>query len=370
MLGRADLRRDRLRAVEPVDGRASRRCSRASSSRARARGSRRAACCASGRTPTTSATPTCDRSSRRSCRCFPNGTLWLVGDADVLLVGSTEPLDDRIAGIAAAMAAAGRGRRSGVGRRRSAPFSVTSLFVAQGDALKAWAAGAPLQTDDRSALEFSGPRSIFGAARDDNAAGAARAGRQRARSRPRVASALGRRDPGGLARSRTDAAQGRRVSAGLRRLRPRARIEPRTTRRRSTAWFARPRRSNKIDDVERAADKLAADPAHTAASWPVARARLARQHRSGRRIPLDHSAGQSRRTSPRSSSWPRSCPTSATPSASSRSSRGWSRKRRRTRWAHYYAGFTVLHPGPPRHGAAGGAKRGRASTRRTPRRTT
>ena len=26
---------------------------------------------------------------------FPNGTLWLVGDADVLLLGSTEPLDDR-----------------------------------------------------------------------------------------------------------------------------------------------------------------------------------------------------------------------------------------------------------------------------------
>ena len=24
---------------------------------------------------------------------FPDGTLWLVGDADVLLVGSTEPLD-------------------------------------------------------------------------------------------------------------------------------------------------------------------------------------------------------------------------------------------------------------------------------------
>jgi Tfp pilus assembly protein PilF len=42
--------------------------------------------------------------------------------------------------------------------------------VAQGEALKAWANGAPLQTDDRSRLEFSGPRNIFGLSRDDNAA--------------------------------------------------------------------------------------------------------------------------------------------------------------------------------------------------------
>ena len=99
---------------------------------------------------------------------FPDGTLWLVGDADVLLVGSTEPLDARIGGIAAAM------KRPGVAEDLASvgvkgPFSVTSLFVAQGEALKAWAGDAPLQTDDRSALEFSGPRSIFGTARDDNA---------------------------------------------------------------------------------------------------------------------------------------------------------------------------------------------------------
>ena len=34
---------------------------------------------------------------------FPERTLWLVGDADVLLLGSTEPLDARIGGIAEAM---------------------------------------------------------------------------------------------------------------------------------------------------------------------------------------------------------------------------------------------------------------------------
>ena len=101
---------------------------------------------------------------------FPNGTLWLVGDADVLLLGSTEPLDARIGGIPEAM------KRTGVAADLATvgvagPFALTSLFVAQGDQLKAWAAGAPLQTDDRSRLEFSGPRSIFGAARDDNAEG-------------------------------------------------------------------------------------------------------------------------------------------------------------------------------------------------------
>ena len=100
---------------------------------------------------------------------FPNGTLWLVGDADVLLVGSTEPLDARIGGIGDAMRRPGvAADLSGVGV--TGPFSLSSLFVAQGDALKAWANGAPLQTDDRSQLEFTGPRSIFGSARDDNAA--------------------------------------------------------------------------------------------------------------------------------------------------------------------------------------------------------
>jgi spermidine synthase len=100
---------------------------------------------------------------------FPNGTLWLIGDADVLLVGSTEPLASRIAAIGEAM------QRPGVAADLASvgvagPFAVVSMFVAEGDALKAWAGSAPLQTDDRAQLEFSGPRSIFGTARDDNAA--------------------------------------------------------------------------------------------------------------------------------------------------------------------------------------------------------
>jgi spermidine synthase len=99
---------------------------------------------------------------------FPNGALWMVGDADVLLIGSTEPLDSRMAGMAAAW------HRPGVAEDLASveardPFSVQSLFVASGAPLTEWVAGAPSQTDDRMALEFSGPRGIVGADRDDNA---------------------------------------------------------------------------------------------------------------------------------------------------------------------------------------------------------
>jgi spermidine synthase len=113
---------------------------------------------------------------------FPHGTMWLVGDADVLLVGSTEPLDDRIAAMPAATKRPGvAADLASVGIKNA--FSVTSLFVAQGPALAAWAAGVELQTDDRSQLEFSGPRSIFGLSRDDNAASV----RQLAASSPKPA---------------------------------------------------------------------------------------------------------------------------------------------------------------------------------------
>lgn len=99
---------------------------------------------------------------------FPNGTLWLIGDADVLLVGSTEPLDARIGHIADAMTRPGvAADLASVGVKSA--FAVQSLFIAQGDALAAWAAGATIQTDDRTDLEFTGPRSIFGSTRDDNA---------------------------------------------------------------------------------------------------------------------------------------------------------------------------------------------------------
>ena len=99
---------------------------------------------------------------------FPDGTLWLIGDADVLLVGSNEPLDARMAHMADAMKRPGvAADLAGVGVKSA--FAVQSLFIAQGSALAQWASGAAVQTDDRTDLEFSGPRSIFGSTRDDNA---------------------------------------------------------------------------------------------------------------------------------------------------------------------------------------------------------
>lgn len=99
---------------------------------------------------------------------FPDGTLWLVGDADVLLIGSTAPLTGRLDGMATAW------QRPGVaedlaGLGASDPLALLSLFVADGPTLAEWSAGAPIQTDNRGRLEFSGPRSVFGGQRTDNA---------------------------------------------------------------------------------------------------------------------------------------------------------------------------------------------------------
>jgi spermidine synthase len=99
---------------------------------------------------------------------FPNGTMWLVGEADVLLVGGIDPLTPRITGVASAW------RRPGVAEDLATvgamdPLAVLSFFVAEGEALAAWAGDAPIQTDNRARLEFSGPRSVFGGSRTDNA---------------------------------------------------------------------------------------------------------------------------------------------------------------------------------------------------------
>lgn len=99
---------------------------------------------------------------------FPDGTLWLVGDGDVLLIGSNTPLVPRLAGVAAAWQRPGvAADLASVGART--PHHVLSMFVAHGATLAEWSAGAPLQSDNRAALEFSGPQSVFGRIDSDNA---------------------------------------------------------------------------------------------------------------------------------------------------------------------------------------------------------
>lgn len=100
---------------------------------------------------------------------FPHGTLWLIGDEDVLLVGGLDSFGPRLARLAGdpfppAVGAdlAARGVRE--------PFGLVSLLVGTERAWQAFAAGAEPQTDDRLALEYSGPLNIFGGSTNRNAA--------------------------------------------------------------------------------------------------------------------------------------------------------------------------------------------------------
>ena len=99
---------------------------------------------------------------------FPDGALWLVGEADVLLVGSNDRRGLSFEAIERHWDRPGvADDLLDVGARD--PFALLSMFVAQGRGLARYAAGARLQTDDRGDLEFSGPRSIFGPRADSNA---------------------------------------------------------------------------------------------------------------------------------------------------------------------------------------------------------
>lgn len=92
---------------------------------------------------------------------FPNATLWMVGDGDVLLIGSVtdEPLPfDRIErGITRARVASDL---AGVGVESA--FEIHSLYAAGPAALARYGSGAAIQRDDRLSLEFSGPYALFG----------------------------------------------------------------------------------------------------------------------------------------------------------------------------------------------------------------
>jgi spermidine synthase len=105
---------------------------------------------------------------------FPQGTLWMVGGGDLLLIGA------RDGEILPRLAAVEPGSRDGtvaatladVGiSARTAPFALLSQFAAGPREMERYGAGALLQTDDHTALEYSAPRGIYGRSREDNAAG-------------------------------------------------------------------------------------------------------------------------------------------------------------------------------------------------------
>jgi len=103
---------------------------------------------------------------------FPESTLWLVGGGDLLLIGTNgRQIDEHLSGLATAW---NRGRvpaaLANVGIRNAAPAVLASLFAGGPQQVAAYGADAAIQTDDRTALEYSAPRGIYGRSGSENAA--------------------------------------------------------------------------------------------------------------------------------------------------------------------------------------------------------
>ncbi len=100
---------------------------------------------------------------------FSNGTMWLVGDGDLLFVGSADPLDQRLANITRGWSEPRvAADLASVSMRE--PFALLSMFVGGPRQLSAYGNSVPSQTDDRMALEFSGPRAVNSSATTGNTA--------------------------------------------------------------------------------------------------------------------------------------------------------------------------------------------------------
>ena len=102
---------------------------------------------------------------------FPQGTLWMVGGGDLLLIGAKD------GDILSRLAAVEPGSRKGTAAALladvgiadgTAPFALLSQFAAGPREMERYGAGAFVQTDDRTALEYSAPRAIYGRSREDN----------------------------------------------------------------------------------------------------------------------------------------------------------------------------------------------------------
>jgi spermidine synthase len=101
---------------------------------------------------------------------FPEATMWLVGEGDLLLVGTNGSAID-FAGLSERAA---RGNTAAALKDvavpdGAAPFALLSMFAGGAAELKQYGGDAPIQHDDRMALEFSAPRAIYGRMTDENA---------------------------------------------------------------------------------------------------------------------------------------------------------------------------------------------------------
>lgn len=97
---------------------------------------------------------------------FPDGAMWLVGDGDLLLIGSNTPAVDLVGNMERGWQRPGVATDLAMVGVRDV-FGVLSLFLAGSAGLKEYGAG-PIQRDDHLALEFSAPTGIYGARAGDN----------------------------------------------------------------------------------------------------------------------------------------------------------------------------------------------------------
>ena len=82
---------------------------------------------------------------------FPQATMWLVGDGDLLLIGTAGPAIE-----------------PSLSRLVRYPFELLSLYSGGPEEIQRFSDGAAIQTDDRMALEFSAPHGIYGRSVNEN----------------------------------------------------------------------------------------------------------------------------------------------------------------------------------------------------------
>ena len=147
---------------------------------------------------------------------FPQGTMWLVGEGDLLLIGAAggsiaSRLDQIARGVRKGhgRADAGHGRHR---RSRARPSTCCRSMPAVRARSSGTAPARSIQTDDHTALEYSAPRGIYGRTPERKRRDDPRARGRASRRRPRGARRGDRRR---LGVEGADAAQGRGLRAGL-----------------------------------------------------------------------------------------------------------------------------------------------------------
>jgi spermidine synthase len=104
---------------------------------------------------------------------FPQGTMWMVGGGDLLLIGAKEgEIAPRLTAIASG---SGKGTVASLLKdvgiaEGTAPFALLAQFAGGPGEVERYGDAAMIQTDDHTALEYSAPRGIYGRTKEDNAA--------------------------------------------------------------------------------------------------------------------------------------------------------------------------------------------------------